>query len=412
MRLFPPARLEYCVFIIVLWCALVTIVFILYGEDQVQSKTLQETTKCPVCFGDTSCFMLHSSNMHVVKLTGLSKVSLFNYINVKNVFYGKYKGSDIVLKKLAHDAEFRQFDQLVCNGSLRCQPRVHFYRGLLRTVFPELAADGSAALALAPDVSARFEREQLTCPSRRFLKFLYDAFSGQSELRFYHFATMLLVNAEPLMLQAFPQSHGWPFPRYLGACGRLVLEQYIGPTLARYHGASWRQRVELALQLLEIAEMLTSNDYDFNLYLTDVTAENLAVDSEGRVFIVDVEDVVVVDRQQLMRDQPPGWNRTHVAPILCADCMGYEADELCGHLVSDHNYFAMCKGLLAPDAFARGLPGGLLHSVPELVSSTHPELADWLRLCADPTATGGSRFGPAAELRHALNRALAEEGTD
>ena len=45
--------------------------------------------------------------------------------------------------------------------------------------------------------------------------------------------------------------------------------------------------------------MLTTNDSDFNLYMTDVTADNLAVDVDGRVHLVDVEDVVIVDRRQL-----------------------------------------------------------------------------------------------------------------
>ena len=45
--------------------------------------------------------------------------------------------------------------------------------------------------------------------------------------------------------------------------------------------------------------MLTSNDSDFSLYMTDVTADNLAVDADGRVHLVDVEDIVIVDRKQL-----------------------------------------------------------------------------------------------------------------
>ena len=45
--------------------------------------------------------------------------------------------------------------------------------------------------------------------------------------------------------------------------------------------------------------MLTTNDSDFSLYMTDVTVDNLAVDGDGRVHLVDVEDVVIVDRRQL-----------------------------------------------------------------------------------------------------------------
>ncbi|KAF0297207.1 Deleted in autism protein 1 [Amphibalanus amphitrite] len=352
--------------------------------------------------------------MHVVKLTGLSKVSLFNYINVKNVFFGKYKGDEIVLKKLAHDSEFAEFDGRVCNGSARCTPRGRLFTRLLRGVFPDLSDGRSESLALAAGVGDRFLREHLTCPSQRLMRRLFDALADESKEKFLHFATMLLINAEPLLLQAFPQSEGWPFPRYLGACGRLVMEQYVGPTLANFRDSPWQQRVELALQLLEIADMLTTNDSDFNLYMTDVTADNLAVDADGRVHLVDVGRTWSSWTGNSWRkvDAPADWNKTHITPILCDDCMGYEADQLCGHHISDHNYFAICKGLLAPNAFGRGMSGGLLHSVPALVTSTHPELERWLRLCADPGPDGGSRFGPAAELRRTLNQVLEEASTE
>ena len=49
--------------------------------------------------------------------------------------------------------------------------------------------------------------------------------------------------------------------------------------------------------------MLTTNDSDFNLYMTDVQGDNFAVDTDGRVHLVDVEDVVIVDRQQLEKGQ-------------------------------------------------------------------------------------------------------------
>lgn len=37
--------------------------------------------------------------------------------------------------------------------------------------------------------------------------------------------------------------------------------------------------------------------------MTDVTADNFAVDEDGRLFLVDVEDLVVVDRQQVEKGQ-------------------------------------------------------------------------------------------------------------
>lgn len=47
---------------------------------------------------------------------------------------------------------------------------------------------------------------------------------------------------------------------------------------------------------MKIADQLTLNADDFALYLTDVTDEIFAVDEQGKVRIVDLESVLVVDK--------------------------------------------------------------------------------------------------------------------
>lgn len=47
---------------------------------------------------------------------------------------------------------------------------------------------------------------------------------------------------------------------------------------------------------MKIADQLTLNADDFALYLTDVTDEIFAVDEHGKVRIVDLESVLVVDK--------------------------------------------------------------------------------------------------------------------
>ena len=54
-------------------------------------------------------------------------------------------------------------------------------------------------------------------------------------------------------------------------------------------------QVDIAYQILRIAEQLTHNKDEFSLYLTDVNAGNFVVDPSGKVTIVDAEDIVVVD---------------------------------------------------------------------------------------------------------------------
>ena len=47
------------------------------------------------------------------------------------------------------------------------------------------------------------------------------------------------------MLQAFPPNTKdvWPFPEYVGACGRMVVETYAGPMLDTVYNQGWEVRV-------------------------------------------------------------------------------------------------------------------------------------------------------------------------
>lgn len=96
----------------------------------------------------------------------------------------------------------------------------------------------------------------------------------------------------------FSQTFGevLPVPRYFGACGRVVIEEFAGRPLSHYKEEPWPVRAGLALQLLRIADAMTKSQ--IRIYLTDPSADNFAVDREGTVRIIDVENVVLVDSQQ------------------------------------------------------------------------------------------------------------------
>ena len=59
----------------------------------------------------------------------------------------------------------------------------------------------------------------------------------------------------------------------------------------------------MAYQIMKIAERLTNHGNPYGLYWTDLSYENLVVDDAGRVTVVDVENVVVVDRTAIQRGQ-------------------------------------------------------------------------------------------------------------
>lgn len=64
---------------------------------------------------------------------------------------------------------------------------------------------------------------------------------------------------------------------------------------------------------------------------------------------------------------------------------------------SDHNYFGVCQGILAPKAFSEDIPAGLLHSVPESVRIKFPLLPRLIVECGTPSRPGG-RFEAAEQL--------------
>ena len=62
--------------------------------------------------------------------------------------------------------------------------------------------------------------------------------------------------------------------------------------------------------------------------------------------------------QSQVRDAgAPGWNIPHTsASYGCSDCFSYSVEDLCSHETSDHNYFGVCQGILAPNAFSLDIP--------------------------------------------------------
>ena len=74
------------------------------------------------------------------------------------------------------------------------------------------------------------------------------------------------------------------------------------------------------------------------------------------------------------------------------------------HIVSsDHNYFGVCQGILAPNAFSVDIPDGLLHSIPDQIRTKFPLLPRLVTECGTPTAPGG-RFEAAEQLSEILKQ--------
>ena len=56
-------------------------------------------------------------------------------------------------------------------------------------------------------------------------------------------------------------------------------------------------KVNLALQLIQLADRLTNNAEDFALYMLDITYDSFAVKRDGHVILTELQNILVVDRQ-------------------------------------------------------------------------------------------------------------------
>lgn len=86
-------------------------------------------------------------------------------------------------------------------------------------------------------------------------------------------------------------------PKYFGACGRIIIEEYVGPPLTDHYDKPWIQRAKIASSLLNAAYTFTFENKNFGFYLTDVSPDNIAIDHNDVAKFIDLENIIVVDKK-------------------------------------------------------------------------------------------------------------------
>lgn len=211
--------------------------YVLLLKNDLRSAEFLEVDSCPACYGRTLCEKMEQGE---IWFSGFAKWRSFDYVNVKNVFYGYYNKKKVVIKKLAHDSEFWQFDAELCaSAGLEegCDVAVAAQKTLTNAGF-EWILD-----------KVKGKTMSMTCPSLRLIDHMlfryrekYDAVD-MSAAEKTQLVMTIRYNPEPVLLQMFPADKGWPFPAYFGACGRFVVEDYVGESLRYFHNAPWLDRV-------------------------------------------------------------------------------------------------------------------------------------------------------------------------
>jgi len=366
-------------------------------------KSLTHGESCPACYGSNLCKEIEAGH---IQLRGLSKWTFHrNLLNERNVFHATWRNRTVMLKNLATTVELAAVDRTIGGFSRRHDekrpPAAVSIQAAVKQFRKEKhdlqgLSDGELSSITLSWAELRTRKEfgevdMLRCveDQKQVDLFTHRALHHPPQkMTIENILTLLLVNQEPFISIMF-QPH-FPFPRYYGACGRLAVFEYIGPALDTYHQSSWFLRAHFAVQLLELAGRMSRGREGILLYLTDWSANNFAVDAQRRVHLVDLEGIILVNQTLIQTKQAPGWNVYHTADRFgCANCFSYSAADLCTHAKTDHNFHGVCGGLLAPEPYSPGWPGGLLHSVPRDVAVRHPFLASNIQDCWKSAKPGG-----------------------
>ncbi|XP_071951089.1 divergent protein kinase domain 2A-like [Antedon mediterranea] len=380
-------------------------IYFVFLKNELKDFDFLEARKCPACYGTSLCGSFQRGEL---ALELFYKFRMLDVVNVKNVFFGRHQEKPVVFKKLGHTDELNQLDAKICEqgkDATGCDvSRVIFQSDLIKAMEDgKLMVDGVKRMS-----------DLVRCPSQRLLDRIWSRYDerswigGVKQHQQLNLVTTLFFNPEPILLQTFPKKDGWPFPGYEGACGRFIVEENIGPSLRSFYNHPWEDRVKIAYQLTQLFERLTNNEDDYVLYLTDVSSDNFAVAPDGSVYIVDAENIIVVDKQQIRKDKPENWDVPFESDHDdCVGCLSFFADLLCTRLQTDHNYYAMCHSILGPETQFPIVKGGLLHDIPFTLPEKQ-QLLDLIIECQKPKNHLG-RFKAFPALS-ALLKKLAEQG--
>ncbi|KAG8580894.1 hypothetical protein GDO81_007465 [Engystomops pustulosus] len=206
-----------------------------FQRNELTERRFLSLNKCPACFGTSWCRKFMNGQL---SFEGWGRLRLLDFFNVKNVHFAQYgeprEGSRrVVLKRLGSNQELAELDQKICKRATG-RPRCDLIQAMYKTDFARLNGD---VRLLTPDVVEGWS-DLVHCPSQRLLDRLVRRYAETKDSGSFLLKNLkdtermqllltLAFNPEPLVLQCFPSDEGWPFAKYLGACGRMVAVNYM-----------------------------------------------------------------------------------------------------------------------------------------------------------------------------------------
>ncbi|XP_009303084.1 divergent protein kinase domain 2B isoform X3 [Danio rerio] len=175
----------------------------------------------------------------------------------------------------------------------------------------------------------------------------------------------------PSMVKMFPGTEGWPFLRYHGSCGRLMVWA-ASRALRTLFSSPLERRADLAYQLLHITQSLSANSLRFRLFYTRIPEDMFGILEDNKVFIVDTSTIGIIDLQE---GHPPDKDllpeELDVFSCLSGSCV---RPPPCETVREAQSFILLCKyilnNLLTSNDKQSGLPRAAV---------------DELLVCADPS---------------------------
>ncbi|XP_053165353.1 divergent protein kinase domain 2B isoform X2 [Hemicordylus capensis] len=239
------------------------------------------------------------------------------------------------------------------------------------------------AKRLTPILVQGLRTPMLRCPSQRLLdrivrryaevpdagSIYMEHFTDRDKLRLLY---TLSVNSHPIILQIFPGAEGWPFPKYVGSCGRLIVTTSSRP-LKDFYGSSLEVAADLALQLLAVLDSMRNNDLNYFFYFTHVDAGTFGIFNNGHLFIRDASTLGVIDKQEGSQLTSGQQGQKDIFSCLVADCQSVFPS--CDSIKHTQSLIMVCEELLP-----KLLKGKFLPAVQEKIDSA-------LSICANSLLT-------------------------
>lgn len=98
-------------------------------------------------------------------------------------------------------------------------------------------------------------------------------------------------------------------------------------------------KAKIALKLLQA--LVDLNSRDFAIYLLDLAVENISYNEENeRVFFIDAENVIVVDKKNNPALSSNYYMRFDECGGENTDCLAYSVEKLCSAQNSDINFYS------------------------------------------------------------------------